>query len=123
MIVVAIIGILAAVALPAYSDYTKRAHVSEGMSLAGGVKTPIAEFYSAQGNFPTNLASIGLGAVKGNAVTSLIVANGIITITYKKQVKNGSTIIITPTLDGGAFVWDCTGGDIPNKWRPSNCLK
>ena len=123
MIVVAIIGILAAVALPAYSDYTKRTHVSEGLSLAGGIKSPIVEFYSAEGSWPTNLASIGLETLKGNAVSLLTVANGAVTVTYKKQVQNNSTIIITPTLDGGAFVWDCTGGDIPNKWRPSNCLK
>ena len=54
MIVVAIIGILAAVAIPSYQDYTKRAHVSEGMALAGAAKTGVAEYYSSEGTYPTN---------------------------------------------------------------------
>ena len=51
MIVVAIIGILAAIALPAYQDYTKRTHVSEGLTLAGGAKASVTEYYSSQGKF------------------------------------------------------------------------
>ncbi len=75
MIVVAIIGILAAIAIPAYQDYTKRAHVAEGMTLAGGSKTAIAEFYMSNGVFPSTNASAGLadaGTIIGNAVTALL---------------------------------------------------
>jgi len=59
MIVVAIIGILAAVAIPAYQDYTVRAQVSEGLSLASGAKTAMAEFYNQRGTFPSDNASLG----------------------------------------------------------------
>ena len=59
MIVVAIIGILAAIAIPAYQNYTKRSHVSEGLSLAGGAKTAVTEFYSSQGTWPAGNANAG----------------------------------------------------------------
>ena len=76
MIVVAIIGILAAVALPAYQDYTKRAHVAEGLTLAGGAKASVTEYSLSQGKYPSNNASAGLAAadaIKGNAVDSVAV--------------------------------------------------
>ncbi len=71
MIVVAIIGILAAIALPAYQDYTKRSHVSEGLSLAGAAKLGVTEFFADRGALPTSNADVGLAAatdIKGNAV-------------------------------------------------------
>src|SRR5690554_6865676 len=76
MIVVAIIGILASVALPAYQDYTKRAHVSEALALAAGAKAAVTEYYSSEGTMPANNTEAGIAAaasITGNAVTSVTV--------------------------------------------------
>ena len=124
MIVVAIIGILAAIALPAYQDYTKRTHVSEGLTLAGGAKASVTEYYSSQGNFPSNNASAGLAAataIKGNAVTSVEVTNGKIEITYNNKVANNATLQLSPTTGAGGVQWSCKGGTVIAKYRPSNC--
>ena len=130
MIVVAIIGILAAIALPAYQDYAIRGKVSEGLGLAAGAKTAVAESYTASGAFPTTNADAGLAPaanITGNAVTSVAVGNnGTITVTYNNTLggnptANGRTIILTPTLTQGGITWTCTGGDMPAKYRPANC--
>ena len=124
MIVVAIIGILAAIAIPAYQDYTKRTHVSEGMSLAGAAKAAVAEYYASQGVWPNNNGSAGLAtaaSIAGNAVTSVSVGNRTITITYNARVSNGSTILMVATDASGSITWDCTGGDVQDKYRPANC--
>ena len=125
MIVVAIIGILAAVAIPSYQDYTKRAHVSEGMSLAGAAKLAVAEYHASEGAFPNSNASAGMvtsTSISGNAVTSVAVGNsGVITITYTTKVTSGATIILTPSDASGAIEWSCTSGTVESKLRPSNC--
>ncbi|WP_443191475.1 pilin [Pseudomonas indica] len=123
MIVVAIIGILAAIALPAYQDYTKRSHVSEGLTLAAGAKAAVAEYYSSQGAMPTSNTAAGLATnITGNAVTSVRVGNnGDITITYNNKVQNGGTIVLHPNVTSGGITWTCTQGDVNPKYRPSNC--
>lgn len=126
MIVVAIIGILAAVALPAYQDYTKRTHVAEGLTLAGGAKASVTEFYSSMGHFPANHTSAGLAPaadIKGNAVKKVeVTANtGLITITYNDKVENDKTLLLSPVTGAGSVTWKCKGGDVNLKYRPSNC--
>jgi len=128
MIVVAIIGILASVALPAYQDYTKRAHVAEGMSLAAGAKAAVTEFYASNGEFPdTNIeAAIATAtSIQGNAVTQVAVGtSGIITVTFNTKVESAATLIMTPSDAGGAITWSCTGtgsGTLNAKYRPASC--
>jgi prepilin-type N-terminal cleavage/methylation domain len=130
MIVVAIIGILAAIALPAYQDYTKRSHVSEGLSLAGGAKTAIAEFYSSKGHWPpaTGNASVGLDTktnINGNAVTSVEVKGSTIEVIYNDKVETGKKVTMQGSVSGGSFSWICgasaTTTTVNKKYLPSSC--
>jgi len=126
MIVIAIIGILAAIALPAYQDYVKRSHVSEGLALASAAKVGVFEYYSANNAFPTTNALAGLSTstqITGNAVTSVAVgAAGAITVTYNGKVDAANnTLILAPTDSVGSLTWVCTGGTVVDKYRPSNC--
>ena len=129
MIVIAILGILMAIAIPAYQDYTTRAKVSEGMNLAGAAKLAVAETRSSTGAFPGSNASAGLptaASIKGNDVASVGVgANGVITITYSSTDTNidDDTLILTPVAAGGAVTWTCdgTGTTVQAKHRPANC--
>ena len=124
MIVVAIIGILAAVALPAYQDYTKRAHVSEGMSLAAGAKAAVTETYSSTGAFPTTNSAAGIESaskIKGNAVTSVTVGtSGLITVVFDGTKVGSGTLTLKPTDEDGSISWACSG-TLPSKLRPANC--
>lgn len=123
MIVVAIIGILAAIAIPAYQNYTKRSHVTEGLSLAGGAKTAVTEYYSSNGKWPTSNLQAGIATtITGNAVRSVVVSNsGTITVTYNTKADAGKTIVLKGSDSSGAVQWNCTGGDLDAKYRPSNC--
>jgi len=130
MIVVAIIGILAAIAIPAYQDYTIRAQVSEGLSLASGAKAGVAEFFQDSGGFPNNNAEAGLEVstnIKGKYVTQVAVGakNGIITVTYGNEANTNiaaDTLKLVATDNTGSIEWDCANAaGLLDKWLPAAC--
>jgi type IV pilus assembly protein PilA len=131
MIVVAIIGILAAIAIPAYQDYTIRAQVSEGMSLASGVRTAVSEVYQSTGEMPTDNAEAGVAAaadINGKYVASVTVSAtgtnvGVITAEFgvgANPAINGESLILTGTGGAGSVAWACSGTTLA-KYRPSTC--
>ncbi|WP_139556156.1 pilin [Methylotetracoccus oryzae] len=132
MIVVAIVGILAAIAIPAYQDYTIRARVSEGLAIASAAKTNVAE------NAASAAADLGAGWTSPAATTNvsgvaITAATGVITVTYTARAggANGAdTLTLTPTSGGNALaintaptdaiVWACSG-TLAARYRPANC--
>ena len=140
MIVVAIIGILAAIAIPAYQDYTIRSQVTEGLSLASAVKAGVAEYYANYGSWPADLAAMGYtsSSPSGKYVTNVTVTTGDIGIVYGGQANNninGSKLDLQPGLSGNNdVIWNCgyhaavgsnlggsNGTSILAKYLPANC--
>ncbi|MFQ5981920.1 MAG: pilin [Woeseiaceae bacterium] len=128
MIVVAIIGILAAWAIPMYLDYTVRSQIAEGLNVAGGAKSAVTEYFQDRGVFPTDNLEAGLsiaGDIQGKYVESVSVADDTITILYGNEANmqiNGETMIMTATDNSGSVGWDCaSGGVIQQKHIPSAC--
>ena len=140
MIVVAIIGILAAIAIPAYQDYTARSQMSEAMSLASGARTAVSEYYQTAGEFPpagdgadanepaglsapTNIAGTYVESVTVEPLTGVITAQ-LINGTPVINAIRGATLTLTPSFqdddDIGSIIWTC-GGDDLSKYYPSTC--
>ncbi|WP_323845041.1 pilin [Microbulbifer magnicolonia] len=131
MIVVAIIGILAAVALPAYQDYTARAQAAEGASLAAAAKTSIAEFWNSEGAYP---AAAGTTVLTGDlaatgAYSGLTVGDGtgVVTVQFNAAGVSadlqGKTVTFTPdppAAGDSSFKWTC-GGTVLQKHMPKGC--
>ncbi len=133
MIVVAIIGILAAIAIPMYLDYSTRSQIAEGLNLAGSAKTATTEYFQERGVFPNNNAEAGLaaaGEISGNYVVSVSVSrvsptSGVITITYGKAAHPfifDEKVLLTATDNVGSVGWACaSAGVIQAKHMPSAC--
>jgi type IV pilus assembly protein PilA len=145
MIVVAIIGILAAIAIPAYSDYTIRSQITEGLNLASDLKAGVAESYAQTGVWP-DLSDIigssgGAGSKGGKYVSSINVTGGVITITFGNQantkIRDGLLSLTPGTNGNGDVIWVCGDAaapgvsnfsgpdagstDIKDKYLPASC--
>ncbi|ENW3047716.1 pilin [Neisseria gonorrhoeae] len=114
MIVIAIVGILAAVALPAYQDYTARAQVSEAILLAEGQKSAVTEYYLNNGEWPENNTSAGVAnptEIKGKYVQSVTVTNGVVTAQMKSDGVNkeiqGKRLSLWAKRENGSVKWFC----------------
>ena len=128
MIVVAIIGILAAIAIPAYQDYIGRAQASEGLTATAGIRTEIGVVYSEDGAFPASGSSAIAQALvlEGNyfdaAGVVLGEGNGVITITFDDGLHSGDDLVLTPSENAANTQitgWVCSGLDV--KYLPSSC--
>jgi type IV pilus assembly protein PilA len=134
MIVVAIIAILAAIALPAYQDYVIRSQVAEGSVLGDGVKTAVWDYISNTGRMPATNKSAGLQlptSISGKFVESMTVTNGIIKATFSSTGGrransriDGKTLLFSPVASSqlGSIKWKCQPtGTVPQRYLPTIC--
>lgn len=126
MIVVAIIAILAAIALPAYQDFVARSQVAEGFSLATGAKEAITSYYSDHGNFPIDNQAAGMAlptSVSGKYITSVTVdPGGHIHVLFSSSASakiSGEVLAMQVTDRDGSLTWECSG--LPGRYLPSSC--
>ena len=130
MIVVAIIGIIASIAIPAYTNYIIRSQVAEGINMSTAAKIAAAEYFQTHGVFATSNGSAGLSApasITGPYVTQVeVAAGGVIEISYGNTVHPnlvGAILSMTPDAsNAGSLAWDCNGNAaLPNKYLPAAC--
>ena len=128
MIVVAIIGVLSAVAIPQYQNYVARAQVSEGFSLLGSGKMAVAEYYNENGSYPADNATARLGAANtiiGKYVGSVTVDAGKLTVAFNTTTAHsklqGKNFALTPKDNGGSISWTCSVGTVGVDYLPNSC--
>lgn len=123
MIVIAILGILISIAVPAYRDHIVRARVAEGLQLAQTAKIAVSETAMVTHSLPTSQADTGFVSPKttANVKSITIGSEGVIVITYTEIAGNG-TITLVPTLQpSDELSWTCEGGTLERRYRPSSC--
>ncbi len=128
MIVVAIIGILAAVAIPAYQDYIARAQVSEAVELTAGGKTPLAEYFNDKGTWPVGASDV-MGNLAGKYVCTITLGGntgtvGTISVDARMKDSGVNASITQGTLimtSSDAKQWSCTSGNLAAKYRSASC--
>ena len=129
MVVVAVIGVLSAIAIPQYQNYVARAQVAEGFSLLASGKMAVAEYYNETGTFPTDNATARLGAANtiiGKYVGSVTVGNaGALTVAFNTTTSHddlqGKNFVLTPTDNGGSISWACGVGTVGVDYLPNSC--
>ena len=128
MAVIAVIGILLAIALPTYADYSARSKVTEGISLAGAAKTAVSEYRLSTSQWPSDNAAAGLpvaSSITGNDVGSVTVSGaGLITVRFASMdpALNAKTLVLTPAPTGGSLIWSCkTGSTLDKELLPADC--
>lgn len=124
MIVVAIIGILASIAIPAYQDYTNRAKVTEAINLMSAAKTGVAEYYDATNSLASNNSEAGVAtaaSITGEYVSAVNVATGVVTATMiAGAVPGDGTVTLSPNTQAGSIEWVCRG-TVRTRYLPANC--
>jgi type IV pilus assembly protein PilA len=125
MIVIAILGILLAIAIPAYQDYTVRAKVSEGLNMATAAKLGVSETRQTRGTWPSNNAAAGIAnTIQSTYVNSVAVSgNGVITVTYRNitELPANATVTLTPAFANESVRWTCAPGTVPSRYLPATC--
>jgi type IV pilus assembly protein PilA len=127
MIVVAIIAILAAIAIPAYQDYLIRSQVAEGLSLSSGARAAVWDFVSNKGRMPPSNASAGLPAsvsILGKYVASVDATGGVIEVAFGNDANSaitGQTLDLSPFTHGGSIEWACHSTTMSGKYLPTTC--
>ena len=129
MIVVAIIGILAAIAIPQYSAYTNRAKSTDALSLMSAYETAVSEYISSEGIKTATMSklndtNLGMGAMnfESDNVANVNLAAGVITATFDSKVLGGKTLILTPTFSAGTVRWKCSHhASIQANYVPKTC--